>query len=63
MNIRTILATNRRLEEVFLLKAKLYPRYDYTYKFLISNDDNTYLEIMGLMETAYFGRTGLDDRY
>lgn len=63
MNIRTTLATNRRLEKVFLLKARLYPRYDHTYKFLISKDDNTYLEMIGLMETAYLRRTGLDDRY
>ncbi len=63
MNIRTTLATNRRLEEVFLLKAKLYPRYDSMYNLLISSDDNTRLERIGLMETAYFGRTGIDGRY
>lgn len=63
MNIQTTLATNKKLEEVFLLKAKLYPRYHYTYNLLISSDDNTRLEMTGLIETAYFKRTGLDDRY
>lgn len=52
------------LEDIFLTKAKIYPRNNSFYNYLISrNNTGTRLEIVGLMETAYFERGGMDDRY
>ena len=51
------------LEDIFLTKAKMYPRNDPFYNYLISRNIATRLEMVGLMETAYFKRGGVDDRY
>jgi len=63
MNIQTTLMTNEELEDIFLIKALMYPRNLPFYNYLISHDPVTRLEIEGFMETAYFLRGGIDDRY
>ncbi len=55
--------TNEELEDIFLIKALMYPQNLPFYNYLISNDVATRLEIFGFMETAYFLRGGMDDRY
>lgn len=52
-----------KLEDIFLTKANMYSQNHPLYNYLISRDIGTRQEQQGLMETAYFLRGGMDDRY
>lgn len=52
---------NETLEDIFLAKANMYPQNHHLYNYLISREIGTRQELQGLMETAYFLRSRLDD--
>ncbi len=62
MNTENIFPT-KKLEDIFLIKANMYPKNLPLYNYLISSNAATRLELEGMMETAYFLRCGVDDRY
>lgn len=62
MNTENIFPT-KKLEAIFLIKANMYPNNHRFYNYLISSNAATRLELEGMMETAYFLRCGVDDRY
>lgn len=62
MNLENIFPT-KKLEDIFLIKAKMYPKNLPLYNYLISSNAATRLELEGMMETAYFLRGGVDGRY
>lgn len=62
MNTENIFPT-KELEDIFLVKANMYPKNHSLYNYLISRDTGTRQELQGMMETAYFLRGGMDSRY